>query len=209
MRGRASPLSTGSGAAPRRDHSIGEPEGQRAADNHSRYGIAVETIYQGRQEAASVKASMLDRWSQKIQQLRNRSFLETAMAAAALVSTADEDVRLSEQLALDRVLERLDRLRVFDPHEGVELHRRYAASMIEDPIQGRLAAIQALVSFDGSDEECLLILYVGAVIAKADQVLSDPEQVALAEICQALALPVESSLERIWQTTGGPAEAGG
>ena len=150
-----------------------------------------------------MKASMLDRWSRKIQQLRGRAFLETAMAAAALVSTADEDVRLSEQLALDRVLDRLDRLRVFDPHVGVELHRRHAESILEDPTQGRLAAIQALVAFDGSDEERLLILYVAAVIAKADQVLSEFERVALDEICQALSLPVESSLERIWETTGG------
>jgi len=151
-----------------------------------------------------VKVSILDRWSRKIQQLRQRAFLEAAMAAAALVSTADEDVRLSEQLALDRVLDRLDRLRVFDPHTGVELHRRYAESILADPSQGRLAAIQALVSFDGSDEERLLILYVAAVIAKADQVLSNLERGALDQICQALSLPVEPSLERIWATTGSP-----
>jgi|GEM_PF-4607917 len=34
-------------------------------------------------------------WSKKVAQRRNRGFLNAAMAAAALVSTADDDVRLS------------------------------------------------------------------------------------------------------------------
>jgi len=120
------------------------------------------------------------------------------MAAAALVSTADEDVRLSEQFALDRLLERMEQLRVFDPRAGVELHRRHVERISEEPDEGRRNAIDSISSFRGDEEQRLLILYVGAVVAKADGDLSEAETRALADISSALGLPVEESLDRIW-----------
>ena len=63
---------------------------------------------------------------------RDRPLLEAAMAASALVAMADREVRLSEQLALDHVLERIERLSVFDPHTAVDLHKRYAEELRDD-----------------------------------------------------------------------------
>ncbi len=120
------------------------------------------------------------------------------MAAAALVSTADEDVRLSEQLALDQLLERMDLLRVFDPHTGVDLHRRFVDGIGAHRGHGRREALAALTAFRGDEDQGLLILYVAAGIAKADQNLSEPEERALHEICDALGLPAQESLARIW-----------
>jgi tellurite resistance protein len=153
-----------------------------------------------------VRASILERWSTKVQRIRSRRFLDSAMAAAALVSTADEDIRLSEQYALDRLLERMEQLRVFDPRAGVELHRRYVERIAADSGDGRRDAIDSVSSFRGDQEKGLLILYVGAVVAKADGNLSESETRALGEIATALGLPVEESLGRIWGTgsTGPP-----
>jgi tellurite resistance protein len=147
-----------------------------------------------------VRASILENWSTKVQRLRGRRFLDAAMAAAALVSSADEDVRLSEQYALDHLLARMDKLRVFDPHAGVELHRRYVERIAAEPGNGRQDAIDSVSSFRGDEEKGLLILYVGAVVAKADGDLSEPETRALADISTALGLPAEESLDRIWGT---------
>jgi tellurite resistance protein len=147
-----------------------------------------------------VRASILERWSTRVQQIRGRRFLDAAMAAAALVSTADKDVRLSEQFALDRLLERTKRLRVFDPRAGVELHRRYAERITADSGKGRRDAIDSISSFRGDEERGLLILYVAAVVARADGDLSEAESRALADVSSALGLPVEESLGRIWGT---------
>jgi tellurite resistance protein len=145
-----------------------------------------------------VRASILERWSTKVQRIRGRRFLDAAMAAAALVSTAEKDVRLSEQFALDRLLERMKQLRVFDPRAGVDLHRRYVERITAESGSGRRDAIDSVSSFRGDEEQGLLILYVGAVVAKADGVLSEPERRTLADISSALGLPVEESLDRIW-----------
>jgi tellurite resistance protein len=155
-----------------------------------------EPLQDGRQDF--VRASMLERWSTKVQRIRGRRFLDAAMAAAALVSTADEHVRLSEQFALDRVLQRMEKLRVFDPRTGVELHRRYVERITAESGDGRRDAIDSVSSFRADEEQALLILYVGAVVAKADGDLSEPETRALADISAALGLPLEESLGRIW-----------
>jgi tellurite resistance protein len=146
----------------------------------------------------TVRATMLEQWSRRLGQHRNRPFLEAAMAAAALVSTADDDVRLSEQVALDELMDRIDRLSAFDPHIGVELHRRHVDAIEHDRAAGREAAIQVLTTYRGGDEERLLILYVSAVIARADQELAESERLAMTAVCDALGLSVDESLARIW-----------
>ncbi len=137
-------------------------------------------------------------WSSKVARLRNRSFLDAAMAAAALVSAADDDVRLSEQIALDALLERIDKLQVFEPQTAVDIHRDYVERFAADPVLGRKRALDGLAGFRGDEQDRLLILYVGAVIARADSELSDLEEQALADICSALGLPPEESLARVW-----------
>ena len=145
-----------------------------------------------------MRVSILERWSTKVQRIRGRRFLDAAMAAAALVSTADRDVRLSEQFALDRLLERMEQLHIFDPRAGIELHRRYVERIMAESGDGRRDAIDSVSAFRGDEEQGLLILYVGAVVARADGDLSEPETRALADISSALDLPVEESLGRIW-----------
>jgi tellurite resistance protein len=158
-----------------------------------------------------VRASILQRWSTKVQQIRGRRFLDAAMAAAALVSTADQDVRLSEQYTLDRLLERMEQLRIFDPRAGIELHRRHVERIMAESGSGRQDVIDSVSAFRGDQEQRLLILYVGAIVARADGDLSEPEARALADIASALGLPVEESLDRIWGagSAGAPDARGG
>ena len=154
-----------------------------------------------------MRAPILKRWSTRLQRIRGQRFLDAAMAAAALVSTADEDVRLSEQFTLDRLLDRMEQLRIFDPRTGVELHRRHVERIMSNSREGRRNAIDAVSAFGGDEEKGLLILYVGAAVARADGDLSAPEMQALADIASSLGLPVEESLGRIWGTgSDGPSD---
>ena len=81
----------------------------------------------------------------EIRKLRNRKLLEASMASSALVAMADRDVRLSEQMALDSVLEKVEQLRIYDPVKAVDLHRRYVDALREDPVAGREQVVQALI----------------------------------------------------------------
>lgn len=146
-----------------------------------------------------VKFAFLERWSQQIARIRDRRFLEAAMAAAALVSTADHDTRLSEQIALDHLLERLEKLRIFHPHRAVDLHRRFAEAIEADPEAGRQKAVAAVSAFKGKGNDALLILFVAASIARAN-FAPQAEREVLRELQDHLDLPPES-FDRIWKAT--------
>ncbi len=141
---------------------------------------------------------IVERWSKKVQRLRGRGFLDSAMAAAALVATADRDVRLSEQLALDELLGRLDALRLHDAKTGVEIHRRYAEGIGADPKAGAASAMASVAKMAGKADEAMTVLYVAGAIARADGDLSDPEQRVLADIAEALDVSFDDSVAEIW-----------
>jgi len=98
---------------------------------------------------------------------------------------------------LDELLERLEKLRIFDPQQGVELHRRFAAGIGADSSQGRAGALRAISSLKGKEDQAELVLYVASVIAQADRSLSESEWQELAAICEALGLAPEDALGRI------------
>lgn len=152
-----------------------------------------------------MRASIRELWSRKVRQLRNKRFLDAAMAAGALVSTADGVVCLSEQLALDELIARMDKLEVFDKHAGVDLHRNFVEGIEADPDAGRRAAMKAVSAFRGDAEHGQLILYVGATIARADLELTQNERRALEEICEGLGLEAAASLELVFGEGDPPA----
>ena len=119
------------------------------------------------------------------------------MATAALVAMADQDVRLSEQLALDHLLDELEVLQDFDPHDAVNLHRRYVEKMRSDPVAGKAVALQAISKFKGDTEHAATLLLVGIGIAKADSEFSDEEHAMLIEICETLELAPEEALAQL------------
>lgn len=150
-----------------------------------------------------MRARLLDRWTRRVAQWRQRPLLEAAMAAAALVSMADDDLRLSEELALDAVLERMRSLEVFDAHTAVDLHRQFSEAIARDPDGGREHALETIGRFGGGEDDRLSVLYVAAVLARADLDLSAAEEAMLVRICDRLELEPDAALERIWGATGG------
>lgn len=149
-------------------------------------------------EGNAMKIRILESWNRRVARRHQRPFLESAMAAAALVSMADDDVRLSEHFALDEALDRIRTFEAFDSREAIDLHREIVDRIKNDGEQGRARALQMLSGFDGNEDDRLTVLYLAVVIARADHVLSAAEESALGEICERLGLSSEESLERIW-----------
>ncbi|MCU7960312.1 MAG: hypothetical protein KZQ58_10015 [gamma proteobacterium symbiont of Bathyaustriella thionipta] len=114
---------------------------------------------------------------------RNRPFLEACMGACALVCMAEGRVSLSQRVHVDQVLETLTELKVFDPHEGVELFRSYVDAILADPQDGR-QKIFDIVLREAADAQsantiiriCLAVSEVNGQLPMAAQV----EIVALA-----------------------------
>ncbi len=101
---------------------------------------------------------LTDRFQEQLERQRNRAFLRATMASCALVAAADGRVSLGERVRVDQVLETLERLRVFDPHEGVDLFNEFSDGILANPKSGHEAAVEALLAGVGDDPEAAPLL---------------------------------------------------
>ena len=122
---------------------------------------------------------------------RNRPFLEATMAACALVAYADETVTFSERSQLDQALERLTQLKIFDPHEGVNVFDETIEALKADPDAGKTAVLARVRRFADDPEAARLLVRVCHAISWADGDVSADERARIDEVCATLGLAFE------------------
>ena len=130
--------------------------------------------------------TLIDRYQDHLDRQRNRPFLEAAMAACALISIADGDISLSERIKVDQILETLEALKVFDPHEGVELFNYYVDGIRRSPRQGRDVAIKALTGVGENPEVARLLIRLCCAVSEADGAKGLPDQIEIVSLCSLL-----------------------
>jgi tellurite resistance protein len=124
----------------------------------------------------------------KLKRHRNKPFLEAMMAAAALLALADEEIVLTERLALDFVLENVNELKIFDVHQAINLFRDWCKEIKEDFGTAKKQVLKAVARFSGDKEKSSLLVRACILIAKADGDFNEPEQKVIDELCQVLCL---------------------
>ena len=110
------------------------------------------------------------------------------MAATALLALADEEIVLTERLALDFILENVSELKLFDVHHAVNLFRDWGKAVEEDYGAAQEQALKAVAKFSGDEEKASLLVRSCILIAKADGDFSEPEQKVIDELCRVLCL---------------------
>jgi tellurite resistance protein len=124
--------------------------------------------------------------SKELQRFRNRHFLEATMAASALLALADQEILMSERLALDFVLENVTELEIFDVHKAVDLFRDYAETIQKDPVKGKEKVFKAITRSANDEHAAEIIIRACILIAKADGDISEAEKETIGELCQVL-----------------------
>ena len=117
---------------------------------------------------------------------KHRPFLEAAMAACAYVAMADGRISIGERGRVDDLLDHLEQLRIFDPHEGVDLMNEYADALQSDPQVGRDAVMSAVSRMASDREAAFLVAKMCIVISNADSDFSAEERRAASEVIDAL-----------------------
>ena len=137
---------------------------------------------------ANIFRAARESMAEKLKRHRNKPFLEAMMAATALLALADEEIVLSERLALDFILENVNELKVFDVHQAVNLFQDWGKAIKEDLGTAKKQVLKAVAKFSGDEEKASLLVRAGILIAKADGDFSEPEQKVIDELCQVLCL---------------------
>ena len=121
---------------------------------------------------------------------RNRTFLEAAMASAALAAVADGPVSLAERHTLDQVLESIEALRAFEVHEALAVFDGYVQAIQDDPASARAKALRAVSALAGEAVLAPLLVRIAMALAGADGAASPSVQEEVAAVAAALDLPV-------------------
>ena len=146
---------------------------------------------------AGFLASLLDDYELEMERHRHRPFLKASMAACALAAVADGAPTLSERIRVDQILETLEMLKIFDPHEGVDLFNQYSRELIESPEEGHRKALEAVSAMTGSPASAALLVRMCLAVAEAKGEKSRTDEIEIEAVCRVLGVdPGEVGLNR-------------
>lgn len=131
---------------------------------------------------------LLDHYQEEMERQKNRPFLRATMAACALVATADGHVTFSERVRIDQILETLDKLKVFDPHEGVEIFNDFMDEIIQNPKVGHEKAYKAVEEVATDQDTSALLLRICLAVSEADGEMSMTDQIEIVSLCSRLGI---------------------
>ncbi len=135
---------------------------------------------------AGFLSSLLDDYELEIERHRQRPFLKASMAACALAAVADGAPTLSERIRVDQILETLEALKIFDPHEGVELFDGYSKALLESPQEGHQKALEAIKAVTGNPDTAALLVRMCLAVAEAKGEKTRLDEVEIEAVCNAL-----------------------
>ncbi len=138
---------------------------------------------------------------------RSRAFLDAAMAASALVATANGDVSFAQRSRLDALLDSVEPLKAHDAHDAADLFRIFADNILAHPEEGRARALKAVGCLDDDGEAAQLLLRIACAMARADGAYSRPGRAQIRKIAETLGI-CESAIdddEEAAATNGGAA----
>jgi len=130
--------------------------------------------------------SLINNWQDALERHRNRPFLEAAMAACAVIATDDGTVSFAERVRVDQILETLDQLNIYDPHEGGDIFNEYVDEIEKSPKAGHARVMEALEAFSGEAESASLIIRICLAVAEADGQATLADQIEIVTLCSLL-----------------------
>ena len=108
------------------------------------------------------------------------------MAACAMVSVSKGQVDFCDRVLLDQILTTLDRLKIFDPHEGVEIFNDFITKIRTSPKDGHEDALAAVKEVATDKKTAELIVRLCLAISLSDGKTSMVEQIEIVSFCSLL-----------------------
>ena len=131
----------------------------------------------------------------RVERYRDRNFLKAAMAASALTAYADGSVSVSERFKVEQILERLERLRIYDVQKAVEKFEAYVSELEDNTESAEPVLLGKLERMAGDREAADLIARIAIEISYADTYFNRAERMQFEAICGALGLEAKNYTE--------------
>ena len=133
--------------------------------------------------------------SQELQKFRNRPFLETTMAASSLVASADGAINFAKLTMLDQSLAAINELKIYDPHDAIDIYRKHAEALAADPGAAREKILRLIRKLSDDKHAARLLIKVCVAIGKSDDDFTESEKTAIDQLCANMGLnPADTGL---------------
>jgi len=129
---------------------------------------------------------LLENYRTHMERQKSKPFLEGVMAACALVATANGHVSFGEKVRVDQILQTLEQLQVFDPHEGVNVFNDFAELILEHPATGHETAFLAMERIAKIPENGALMLRICMAVSEANTDNQLADHIEIVTICSRL-----------------------
>ncbi len=129
---------------------------------------------------------ILDGFNECIARHRNHDFLNAAIAASALATQGDGKITLSERYRIDGILARLERLRMYDPHQVARILDGLLTELRDNPEVARGILLGKLGRIAEDREAADLIVRIALSVSHSDGGFSASKRARFAEICAVL-----------------------
>jgi len=139
--------------------------------------------------------NLVDNYQTHMERQRNRPFLEGVMAACAMVATVDGEVSFAERVRVDQILGTLEQLKIFDPHEGIDMFNELTDAILSNPKDGHERAFSAMAQVAKEPENGALMLRICCAVSEADGEKTLADQIEIVSLCSRLGIdPVDCGL---------------
>jgi len=124
----------------------------------------------------------------RVEKYRDKTFLKAAMAASALTAYADGTVSVSERFKVEEILERLDRLHIYDAQKAVEKFEDFVRELEDNTEQAEKVLLGKLARMAHDRDAADLIAHIALEVSHADKFFNRAERMQFDEICKSLNL---------------------
>jgi tellurite resistance protein TerB len=132
--------------------------------------------------------SLAEIFREQVDRYRNWPFLNAAMAACAIVAAANGKVSFCQRMRIDQILATLDRLREFDPHEGVDLFNDFVDKITRCPKTGHQKALAAMSTVASEKPVAELLIRLCLAVSQSDGKISKSERSEIIYLCDVLGI---------------------
>lgn len=136
--------------------------------------------------------SLIHNYQAHLERQENRSFLKSVMATCAMVASADGAVSFAQRVRVDQILETLEKLKIFDPHEGMDIFNDFTDEIISNPEQGHANAWQAVEDGVSNIPSRELLIRVCLAVSEANIESSLTDQIEIVTLCNRLGIKPEN-----------------
>lgn len=124
----------------------------------------------------------------EVSKVKNKQFLEAAIAGVVAVAYADGIVSPDEKQKMMGFLRTNDVLSVFESSQVIELFKKYSDKYEFDRSIGEMEALAVVGKMKGKSSESRLLVRVCCAIGSADGNFDDNEKIVVRKICSELGL---------------------